>query len=149
MAYKDDLTSKHQMWNKILEYKPVVEFTQVKLTKRFQQHSLGECNTVLVKFYSRHMKNQVNILLNGVQKEAQQIQYGLTKYQPGLAISDIMLTVGLQYNVQYGLDWILSIDTNVKLDFLDRSLLCTFNFHRTSYLIFTSFSRPFMVYVGK
>ena len=37
VGYKDCLTSKHRMWNKILEYKPVVKFTQVKLTKRFQQ----------------------------------------------------------------------------------------------------------------
>ena len=149
VGYKDCFTSKHRMWNKILKYKPVVEFTQVKLIKRFQLNSLGEINTVTVKFYSRYMKNQVNILLSGVQKEAQQVQYALATHQPGLAISDIMLAVGMQYNIQYGLDWILNIDTNVKLDLLDRSLLCTFNFHRTSGFIFTSISAPFMVYVGK
>ena len=149
VGYKDCFTSKHRMWNKILEYKPVVEFTQVKLTKRFQQHSLGKIDTVMVKFYSRHMKNQMNILLSGVQKEAQKVQYALATYQPGLAISDIMLAVGLQYSIQYGLDWILGIDTNVKVDYLHRSLLCTLSFHRTSGFIFTSISTPFLVFVGK
>ena len=149
VGYKDCLTSKHRMWNKILEYKPVVKFTQVKLTKRFQQHSLGKIDTVMVKFYSRHMKNQVNILLSGVQKEAQKVQYALATYQHGLAISDSMLAFGLQYSIQYGLDWILSIDTNVKLDYLHRSLLCTLSFHRTSGFIFTSISTPFLVFAGK
>ena len=77
------------------------------------------------------------------------MQYALATYQHGLAISDSMLAFGLQYSIQYGLDWILSIDTNVKLDYLHRSLLCTLSFHRTSGFIFTSISTPFLVFAGK
>ena len=149
VGYKDYFISKHNMWKKILKYRTAVKFTQVKFIKRFQQHSLGKVHTVVVKFYSRHMKNQLNILLSEVPKGAKKIQYALTTHKPGLAISDIMFAVGLQYDIQYGLDWIISIDSTLKLDFLQRRALCTFNFHRTSAFIFSSISTPFLALVGK
>ena len=139
VGYKECFTSKHKMWNKILEYRPVVEFTQVKLIKTFKQHSLGKVNTLLVKFYTRHIKSQVNILLSGVQKKVQKVQYALTTHILGSAISDAMLAVGLQYDNQYGLDWILSIDAkqnwisctemhSALLIFIEYQCLCSLAF---------------------
>ena len=151
---QDLINSKHKIWNNILKYRHVMEFTQVKFIKEFLQHSLDKVNALLVKFYSRHMKNQVNILLSSVQKKPRKVQYELATYQPGLAISDIILmVVGLQYkfqyNIQYGFDWMLSIDTNLKLDSLQGKSLCTFNFHRTSTFNFYHITPSFSAFVGK
>ena len=149
VGHKDCFSSKYPMCNTVFNDKNVHEFHQLKFINKFKQYLTDEIDIISIKINSRESKNLVNIMLLGLSGRKEKKQYGLTAYQPGLKISDLMFRAALSTSWFLGLDWILSIDRNISLGPHHRNVVCSFTIERKFELIISSSIETLMVGVGK
>ena len=154
MGHKDCSSSKNPMCHRIVKDEALSEFFNFKFIDRFRKYifiDIEVIDIVLVRIISRQVTNKVNILVIGRTEKNENIDYALSAHPLEMPISDLVLNFALQPRYAVGLDWLLSISTDLNLASQYKTTLCSVTIQRIAEIIFDSsdISKMFLGRVGK